>query len=518
MGWIEGAPNRFMNDLGSANAAVNAAAKTASFGMMPQIQGAGQAAVDTVTGLATGQGLGSLDDLKASYQKGKQDALDVEARSAKNHPIANAVGTLGGMFLAPDAAGFAGERLGRLGLAQYLPQATTKLGKLALATGKAGAGGALTGAIINPGEDPNDSLQLAARGKNALLGTGLGMAAEPLVQGAEAAPGAVDSIRNWMASKQLGATPRQLQRLISELPDYADRGIPEATRLNQLEKYMDQNNMLDVGSNFGSVVNKSSALMKERGSNLSDIYAGVQGSLDNDPALSQDLSDTALHGPDLADEFLAQEKQNLAGVRKGDDAYEQIANSFGTPENPKDLRKMGPDISLPDMHSYRQTVDDQIPFNADDTGKLVAQSNKRLRTFLQSKMEGRIGAVDEATGAENLAPLQKANQDYSDAATINGITKQTEAREMSKAVVPLLGAGGVGLTEYSRGESLPRAIIKGVASGLALRGARALGPALTYRAATGLEPYLGQFAQQAQSLAPKAIVPWALMQQQGGNQ
>lgn len=471
--------------LQSANAALNGAVNAGVLGYLPQIEGA----VSAVPSLA------SLDssEIQDAYVKGRDEAAAYQESLQKNNPYAYGSGSIAGSVLVPIPG------LTELQLAKQAGVAA----KLGLAATK----GAAIGAIANPGDTPNakPSLQLEQRLNNAGFGAALGAAGEGISQGVQGLPEKLQTIRRWMAAKQLGANKGQVERLLKEAGD--------ETKLDQIERYMDKNGMLRMGTTFSGVADKSAELKDRTGKQIENFYETTQGKLNNNNLQG------GLAGQDLAKEFLDAETARLSKLHSGDTALTQIENALGEPGS-TGIYSLGQNPDLKDVHKYRISVDDQIPWNADTTGKLKAQSNKKLRSFLNDKMNERVSALDKLTGEDNLSKLQSLNSDYSNAATINSITTKTKAGEMSKYVPGLVGTvGGMGAGAYAHehGKSLPEAALFALGTGLALRGARAVAPALSYQSAKFLQPAAqgaANYMEQNPIGAQMLVSPWTIMNQE----
>lgn len=514
--------DKIKNNLGENMKSVDAfgtgMGNTMTLGYMPQIEAALDTGVDTAKNAITGEDVGNLDDLAKVYQGHKDRVIAHQEQLQNDRPIAYGAGSLGGIFTAP--VGLMGKAAAAVPEMALAKTGITKMAPTIARYLKAGSSAAILGGASNPGDEKGQSgdLQLDKRLGNAEFAAPFGIAGQGLSDTVEKSPEMVDKVRRWMAAKQLGTNTTQLKQLMKDLP--AEEGVVNpGTRLDRVEQYMDKNGMLNMGTTFSGVQDKSGELADASGKKISSILNGVQQRIIADPNVEAEIAETALHGPNLADDYLTQEGQRLQKVHGGANVLKSLEGEVGTADNPVGLHGLGVDVPLKDLHDYRISVDKQINF-ARRSGDPKEQSLINLRNFLNDKMQARIGAADQHLGEQNLPQLLSENKNYSNAKTINDISTNTTAREMSKYVPGLigtLGGGAYGVHEYNSTGDAPRSIAKGMAVGLGLRAARAVAPAVTYRGATALEPYLQKAAQHLKDNPNGAgtfAIPWLNMLQE----
>jgi hypothetical protein len=482
---------------GDINAGVNAAADTATFGYAPQIAGAGGAALGAIKDAATGS-LPSSDSILKDYLSSRDKALAAQELSQKNQPISSGLGTIAGAIAAP-VPGF-----GAL-------SAETKLGKVGIGALK----GAAIGAVSNPGDQTGkiNPVQLDDRLGDAMIGAPLGVAGEGLAKAAEKLPDAITSLRRYFTAKELGANTGQMKQLLRDLPG------GDKMRLDRVEEFLNEKGLLNTGKTFSDIADGTKAARDETGKQIGAVYSNLQNEIQKlPPEMTAKLDETALHGPDLANEFLAQEKERLGKDVFGQETHKSLSKVLGTADQPGSLTKLGPNASLPDLVHYRASVDDAINWSKRSSEMAPAeQSYVRLRNFLNDKINARINALDQTVGSANTSALKKLNADYADASLTSKIAEATKAREMAKNMLGFTSAasgalyGGYGM---AHGESAPEAIAKGLAVGAAMRGANIYAPGLLYSAARAVEPKAGKIANYFETAQPGARMiasPWLEM-------
>lgn len=483
---------------GDINAGVQAMGDATAFGYTPQLAGAvgalGDAAVDAYHGQAP-----SLDSLSKSYLETRDFALRNQMKNTSEHPVSSGIGSLAGAVTAPVPG------LGIL-------KAETLAGK----AGAAALKGAGYGFAMNPGDHQGEIApgQLDQRVGNGLFGAGLGVAGEGLVNAVEKSPEAMQSMRRYFTAKELGANTSQMKQLLRDLP-----GGGGASRLDRMEQFLNEHKLLNTGKTFSDIQDATKGIRNDTGKAIGQTYNNVQqeiaGLAARNPEAAAKLDETALHGPDMAIEFLNKEKARLEKIHGGQAVHDSLAGELGTPENPVGLSALGRNASVPDLVNYRASVDDAVNWSKRSADRAPhEQSLVNLRNFLNDKINGRVGQLDQTLGTENTRALKSLNAKYADASLANKITEATKAREMSKFTPGILGAvggGAYGTYGVMHGESPGEALAKGAALGLGMRAARIYGPGMAYSATRALEPMAGHAAEMFSKTKPGAGIltsPW----------
>jgi len=389
-----------------------------------------------------------------------------------NHPVASAVGTIGGSL----ASGIAASGLTPI-------NAATRLGRVA----QAAKGGAIIGALSNPGDTEGEVniLQGEDRLRNLAVGGTIGAAGQGLIEGASAAAKGVGNLAGKLNSK---AEERAFKSSGAMLKDY--RNAASKDKINDLGRFMLDNGMVEPGSSFETVAAKSGAIKQEAGAKIAETYKAANDAVNNPkflekitPEIKQSLEKSAFNPVQFADEFesaLQSEYKGTAGFRK---ALPQVQSVLS------DIKEIGPDANILQLQKAKVDVDSLINYDKEFRDQpLAKQLLAKLRGKLSEKIDSRISALDNALGSDALAGLKEANKKYGMAAQLEGISSDRVLRENANRFfspsdyMTSVGGAVVGAATGDGIENKIKNAAIGAGLGLANKGMRKYGTPLVSKA------------------------------------
>lgn len=267
--WVKyQAPKKEEPQTSAKQAALEHFGNAASLGYLPQLQGlASQLMPDPnreVNRKLRDQGF-EIQEQKPTYLYERDAAIKRLEQEAKEHPYAAGVGSVGGAL----TSGIAASALTPI-------NAASRLGRVL----QAGKGGALLGAIANPGDKEGevaDGVQLDDRARNALTGAALGSAGQGAIEGASKAAKAFLSLPETLKAK---AEERAFKSAGAMLKDY--RVANKQDRIHALGRYMLDNGLVKPGMTVDDIAEATKALESKHGEAIGSILkkfdeAGASG-------------------------------------------------------------------------------------------------------------------------------------------------------------------------------------------------------------------------------------------------
>lgn len=266
----------------TGQAFVESLGNSAAAGYLPQLQGATDVAMDSVSDSAIAKGFGvsvpqSVDEkLKAqgfnipksklSYAEARDANIRRIQKEAEEHPIASAAGGLTGGL----AAGVATSAIAPI-------NAASRIGRVV----QAAKGGAILGAVANPGDTEGEvsGLQLSDRASNAAKGGALGGVMQGGVETLSKVAGALANIPKSLqdraaerAFKSSGAMLKDYRRAASKpVYDAAGKIIPGEDRVGVLGKYMLENGLVKPGMTVDDIRAAAETLASKHGGDVTSI-------------------------------------------------------------------------------------------------------------------------------------------------------------------------------------------------------------------------------------------------------
>lgn len=450
-------------------------------GYLPQLQALSEPVMTRALDAVTGNNVS--EDLP-DYLTRRDENLKRIERYQKEVPGSYYAGQVGGLIAAAPAVA---KGLAKVPFLQTGAQAP-KLGFLGR-TAQAAGGGAVMGAVQNPGDRIGviDPLQTEERIQNAKTGAIVGGATqvgtEAIKKGADlilSIPGRMQDYARLKAFKSSGA-------MLKDFRKGAERG-----RINEMGQEMIEKGIVKAGSTFEDVASTSENLRQSAGQVIRDTYdeaAKILGDqkfvLGLKPAQRTLIKKTNLNAIKFAKELETQFEAELRGKAGGTAALSALR------ENLEELRSLGKLSNLADVQAFKESLDDIIKYNRSlGDEPLKKQFLFKMRDFLKGKIQERIDALDQVIGSNRLESLKEANRQYGIWAEISRIAKDRVARENANRFASLtdtiagVGGAGVGAVAGAASRGDLEGTLKGAAYGAGLglinKGARLYGnPILT---------------------------------------
>lgn len=456
--WEKFSPESKKIDKGEA--ALQGFGQAGTFGHLPNIQAAAEPVTDKIFGFLTGK---KVDDDRSYVER--RDAnikRDKELSKSGAYTAGQVAGALA--TPAPGSGLIKGAGIG------------AKLGKAAL-------GGAIAGTAYNPGEVEGEvnPLQTGDRLKGGAIGGLIGAGTQGLLSvGGKLASSwgnkakGLESASNMSAVSSVGANAGEIQKLYKK------------KQLDSIGKFIKEEGL---GGDYESALQKSADILKEEGPRIGEIYNSVQQKI-SDPKFLQSLkpdqakklAETSLSPSQIASELGSKFSQELKGKAGGKAALSRITGELEA------LAELGDDVNIDQLLDTRRSYDDLINYDKSVKDMPLAQEYlKKTRDFIQSKIDGRIKALDEVVGGDQLKQLKISNKRYSNASGVQNIARGKFSREEAKMLLglpELMVGGAVGLgyaaQQASEGdvEGLLGSAGKGILAGAAMKGARRYGPGI----------------------------------------
>lgn len=490
----------------NAEAAVEGFGQQATMGYLPQLQAA-------VGGLIPNPGAKLDKELEAqgfkisqpddSYVNRRDQMIARGEQLQEKAPAAYLGGQVAGAIAGSAPTGAV---LGKVAPALLAPSAGIAGSAL-----KAAAGGALQGAVANPGDVKGDISPIQAperlqqAGMGALVGGVTGGAVATVKKGADFIKDLPETLKNYAelkAFKSTGAMPS----------DWKKAG---EYNVHKIGKEMIAQGLVAPGSTFEDVAEKSNELKNKWGKVIGDIYQTVNAEAEN-PSIFQNmpkpqqelLINTKLNAVDMSKELSDKFSSELTGKAGGKKALNAINQTL------EELGQNGNNSNLIQLQEFKSGLDDIIKYNRPlNDEPLTKQYLAKIRDELKDRIESRVDAFDKVFGSDRLSTLREANKQYSVWAPVSHISKDRVMREnanrfasLSDNLAGLGGAGAGAVLGAASGHGLGGAVA-GLAMGGVNKAARLYG-----------NPILTQGAFKAGELMGKlpAGIPTAVSKAAGG--
>lgn len=466
-------------------AALQSFGDAATFGYLPQLQALAQKPLQAGYELVTGK---DLPD--ESYVQSRDRFSRRGQALQEENPVASLGGTVAGSVALP------GITMGKgVGL----------LSKF----GRAGAAGAATGALYNPGDEEGkvSGLQLgerleAAKGgaKTGLIFGGLGIGAEKgLSKFSKASKGAADSL----ALDAIGAKKAHVKKLLNK------------DNIDDVARFVRDEKIAVPGESFEGAATRAKELLNKTGKEIGESYKLVERQV-NDPKFLNSLNDnqakrlfeTEFVTQNIFDDIMSSVKDEFKAVSKGPQAIRQVQQSLAP------MKNLGDVTDFEQLLKFRRSLDDTINF--DKSVRDMPQAQKALvkaRNLLKDKIDQRIKVIDEVVGGDTSKRLKELNKKYNLASEVSTIVNDKIAGEQANRrfglTDTLLGTAGASVgaaSALASGDQSPENVLKRAATGGAVAlGSRALrrhGPS----AATGMLNKAGKASEKASGLINPGLI------------
>lgn len=428
-----------------------------------------------------------IDQKQPTYTQDRDSNIRRMQQQESDYPIASGVGSVAGSI----ASGIAASGLTPI-------NAAGRMGRVA----QAAKGGAVIGALSNPGdvEGRISGLQIDERGKNALGGAAIGAAGQGVIEGVSATAKAASNIASKLTGK---AEERAFKSSGAMLKDY--RKAAGKDRVNTIGRAMLDEGLVQPGSTFGDVVEKSSQLKDSVGKVIKDTYKDASDIVKNPDfikGLSSEqqiqLAESAFKPSEFADAFESSLKKQFKGTPGFNKSLPQVQSVLS------DIRELGDDVGMLELQKAKVDVDSLINYDKDIRDQpLAKQLLSKLRGALSEKIDQRMSALDSVLGTDSLKTLKEANKQYGIWAEVNNISSDRVLRENAKNFFSLNEGtiGGLGaVAGFASGDGIQDRIKKaamGGAIGLAGKGLRTYGTPLASQALDKAGRFLSKPAFQA---------------------
>lgn len=458
---------KFKPDARTGQAFLEGAGQSLSLGYLPQIQAAAESALSYLTPKSEGDI--ALEQIGAqapqeTYLSRRDENLRRQQQLQQEAPGSYAAGQVTGALVGSAA----------------IPggQAATGLSGRILQAGKTAA---LEGAAYNPGDTEGEysGLQLAERGKQALVGSGLGVIGQLTGTGvaniSEKLRGLPSTLKNYAelkAFKQTGAMLKDFRKNLGN------------NRANEIGRELLDKGIVETGDSFDDIYNKSSALKEEAGKELGDIYNNsIQklGSVQDNPHLAKILTDSNIDATKISEKLKETIKKELKGKPGSSDVIPRIEKELET------FAENGSNLDLPEAVKIKGAFDDLINYNKDVKDNTILQQQfKKIRDELNLAIDKRVDTIGKLTNdTELIKRLKDAKKTYGNMSEVSGIAKDRMARENANRFFSLgdriSGVSGAALGTIQSGD-IEGAIKGGVAGLLIGKASRFGGNAISAKA------------------------------------
>ena len=424
----------------------------------------------------------------------------IQEESARN-PGSALTGQLGGLVASAPLYGKALGLVPGLGAGAEAESVNTAGGRALQTAGnvlkntaQAAGGGALMGAVQNPGDTEGElsSLQVPERLKNAGTGALIGGVTGAVTSGIKSASDFIfntpERLEDWAqlkAAKSAGMMLKDYRQMNARSPSFD----PES-RIKEVGQARIDNGLVKPGATFDDVAEKSLDLKQKAGKIIGDTYQTAVDALSNldpsdlTPDMRKSLVQTALTPVKWAKQLAKQfggvlDKEGtvitpgeLTGKAGGTAALSGVQSTLD------ELAQNGENVNIQKLQEFKAGLDDLINYNKrmGDT-PLKNQYLSKIRNFVSSKIEGRIDALDNVLGSDQLGTLKQANKDYGIWSEVNRISQDRVNREAANRFASLTdtlaagsgaGSGAVVGAMMGGDEHKLSGAIKGGAAGLGL--------------------------------------------------
>lgn len=504
----------------AGQAALEHFGNAASFGYLPQLQAAASGITPNpsaeVDAKLRDQGF-KINQQEPTYLSERDASIKRLEQEGKEHPIASAAGSVGGALASAAPIGV---------LAPI--NAAGKVGRLI----QAAKGGALIGAISNPGDEEGkiDATQLTDRAKGAAFGAALSSAGQGAIEGLSAGAKGVMTLPASLRSK---AEERAFKASGAMLKDY--RKAAGRDRVNELGRFMLDHGLIKPGMTVEDIAQAAASLKSKTGADVSGILSkldemGAAGPSSHDLSAAVEkqalpLKELKTAQPtyktlqDVAGDIKTIGKEPPVGISHGEvksltgngteflvdpktgevmahfrDGKLVASGSSGSAGSAADTLLTPTNLSseipgtFKGAQSIKSFVDDQIKASGGWHAPNPSEKNQALRdvyTMVKNKIEESAGKAAESSGdKELLGDYLKGKAGYRNSLEIEKIAKDQALRKNANRFLSpsdygsglggavIGGASGDGLEGKLKGAAI------GASLGLANKAARSYGTPL----------------------------------------
>ncbi len=376
---------------GAGQAALEHFGNAASLGYLPQLQSLASKltpdpGAETDAKLEA-QGF-KINQQKPTYLSERDANIKRLQQESQEHPVASLAGAVGGSLATGIAASGA------------LPiNAASRIGRIA----QAAKGGAVLGALSNPGDTEGEvsPIQAAGRVKGAVAGGLIGGGGQGVVEGVSSAAKAVAGIPAKLTSK---AEERAFKASGAMLRDY--RKAAGQDRINEIGRFMLDNGLIKPGMSVEDIAQAASKLKDENGKAIGTIIEEL--------GTHEATAGGQVSRSDLANEIrnkLIQEA-GTPSVAKSNKAFGELASEF---ENMGDKN-----VSVTALQKLKNQLQKEINWDRLPGADIPTdeQFNRAAYTSVKDALEKRADSLAEATGRADYKDLKSAYRNSSDVAKI----------------------------------------------------------------------------------------------------
>lgn len=491
---IKNAGMKVVDWKGKGEAGLQGFGQAATMGYLPQLQAAvGGLIPDPNKGLdeeLAKKGF-KVEQSKDNYLARRDSALMRDQALKEENPGSYLAGQVGGVIAT---APMVGSKLAKL----------PGLGKTAASLGgrllQGAAGGAVQGAVQNPGDTQGeiDPLQIEERKANAGKGAALGAAAqlggEIIGKGADLIKNTPKAMEDWAALKAFKSAGG-----VKKHWEAAERGVGA----DEIGKEMIKQGVVKPGATYEDIAKSAGALKQKAGNVISSAYKEATDIV-SDPKFQASLSPqqqallvkTDLNAVQIADDLEHSLAQQFKGRAGGTKALGEVRATLD------ELRQNG-SASMETLQSFKGDLDHMINYNKALSDQPAAkQALKSVRDEIKNRMQARLDALDNILGSDRLGSLKEANRQYGIWANAEGAAKDRVLRENANRFLSPSDyfSGGMGaVAGFASGDSLEGKLKNaaiGSTLGLANKGMRLYGNPVAAKAALGVGGALGKIPQQ----------------------
>ena len=311
--------------------------------------------------------------------------------------------------------------------------------------------------FVSPEEAPKTLSEgfkrAATEGAYGALGEGAGIAIGTAATGlGKVAAEKLSTVSKEKAVKAAGAMLKDMRRLFGK------------GKIEELGKTLLENDIVTPLSTTKDVVSRTSALARDTGAKLDELYTSVQSAIPKSEAVKAAGFRPMTDAKALVDSLTKELKGKVGSTT----AINQLTTYLD------EIAANGDDIPVSRVREIRQEVDDLINYQK-RVGDLptVQQGLHKIRTFINKKLADQADVVSSLTDTVSADELKRLNKLSSNLAEIGTIARDRVARDAANQAFGLsekiaMGAGGVGGTLAGIGGGGIESAITGGASAIAL--------------------------------------------------
>lgn len=387
-----------------------------------------------------------------SYLTRRDENLARQERHLEENPKSYLGGSLAGILATAPAYGKGVQALTR-----------GAIGKGALTRGA--IGGAAQGLIQNPGDIEKEisPVQLEKRleqgGEGALVGGLTGGAGRALYKTGEKLGNVKNALKDWADLKSFKA----IGGMLSDFREAQAKSplFDPTKRMKELGRALYEKGLAKGGNTFEQIAQGAAKAREEAGNAIGAIFEIAEKRGKEIKALSSEvkekLSSSALNAQTWANElkkrFLGFYDETGKLIQKGE--LQTKAGGLSAIKAVEDrlteLGHLGNNASIMEIHRFRKELDHLIDFTKRTSESPVQnQTLKKIRNFINEKIEQRIEALDGIIKKDTLSKLKEANKQYSIWTDIHEISQDRVWRELRNRTFSLtdtsaaIGSGSVG--------------------------------------------------------------------------